>query len=120
MRARAAVVEWARSHLGGCGLDYLRVRLRVGDVRDAFEAADGGFDAVCLDVDNGPGWLVHEDNAALYTDAGIDRLHACLRPWAGACACGRPRPTRSSRPACAPGSRTSRPSPSRPGGGRTT
>lgn len=85
-----AVVEWARGHLGGCGLDDPRVRLRVGDVRDALETAAGGFDAVCLDVDNGPGWLVHEHNAALYTDAGIERLHACLRPdgrlcvWASA------------------------------------
>jgi spermidine synthase len=80
-----AVVEWARGHLGGCGLDDPRVRVRLGDVRDALETAAGRFDAVCLDVDNGPGWLVHEHNAALYTDAGIERLHACLRPGGRLC-----------------------------------
>ena len=84
-----AVVEWARTHLGGCGLDDARVRLLVCDLRDALEALDG-LDAICLDVDNGPGWLVHPENAAIYADAGVDRLAACLRPggrlavWASA------------------------------------
>jgi spermidine synthase len=85
-----AVVEWALTHLGGCGLDDPRVRLLVGDLRDALATLSGELDAVCLDVDNGPGWLVHPANAALYTGAGIERLRACLRPggrlavWASA------------------------------------
>jgi spermidine synthase len=85
-----AVVEWARTHLGGCGLDDPRVRLLVADVGDAAAALAGELDAICLDVDNGPGWLVHPANAAIYADAGVDRLRACLRPggrlavWASA------------------------------------
>jgi spermidine synthase len=85
-----AVAEWARVHLGGCGLDDPRVRLVVCDVGEVLEAGGERFDAICLDVDNGPGWLVHPANAGLYTDAGIERLGACLRPggrlavWASA------------------------------------
>jgi spermidine synthase len=85
-----AVVEWARDHLGGCGLDDPRVRLLVCDLRDALEPLAGRLDAICLDVDNGPAWLVHAENAAIYGDAGVDRLAACLRPggrlavWASA------------------------------------
>jgi spermidine synthase len=86
-----AVVEWARTHLGGCGLDDPRVRLLVCDLRDALETLDdGGLDAICLDVDNGPGWLVHPANAAIYADAGLARMRALLRPggrlavWASA------------------------------------
>jgi spermidine synthase len=88
-----AVVEWGRTHLrghGGGGLDDPRVRLVVADLSDALETLDGPFDAICLDVDNGPGWLVHERNRRLYADAGLRRIHGLLRPggrltvWAAA------------------------------------
>jgi spermidine synthase len=87
------VVEWADTHLRGVtahGLDDPRVRLVVADVRDAVETAEGRFDAVCLDVDNGPAWLVHERNAQIYTDAGLELIARRLRPagrlavWAAA------------------------------------
>lgn len=77
-----AVVEWARTHLrghGGAGLDDPRVRLVVADLGDALETLDGPFDAICLDVDNGPGWLVHERNRGLYANAALRRIHALLR-----------------------------------------
>jgi spermidine synthase len=88
-----AVVDWARTHLrphGGAGLDDPRVRLLVADLDDALEALDPPFDAICLDVDNGPGWLVHERNRRLYDDVGLERLRRRLRPggrlsvWAAA------------------------------------
>jgi spermidine synthase len=88
-----AVVEWGRTHLrghGGGGLDDPRVRPVVADLSDALETLDGPFDAICLDVDNGPGWLVHERNRRLYADAGLRRIHGLLRPggrltvWAAA------------------------------------
>ena len=88
-----AVVEWARTHLrghGGAGLDDPRVSLVVGDLRDVLESLDGPVDAICLDVDNGPGWLVHDRNRRLYADAGIALLRSRLRPggrltvWAAA------------------------------------
>ncbi len=88
-----AVVDWARTHLrpyGGAGLDDPRVRLVVADLADALETLEPPFDAVCLDVDNGPGWLVHERNRRLYADAGLRRIRRLLRPggrltvWAAA------------------------------------
>jgi len=88
-----AVIGWSRTHLrarGGAGLDDPRVRLLVADLGDALHRLDGAFDAICLDVDNGPGWLVHERNRRLYADAGLRRIHHLLRPggrltvWAAA------------------------------------
>ena len=88
-----AVVEWARTHLRGRlrhGLDDRRARLVVADLRDALVTLDGQFDAICLDIDNGPGWLVHPANAGVYADGGLDRLGRLLRPggrltvWAAA------------------------------------
>jgi spermidine synthase len=93
----AVVVEWARSHLRGrCrhGVDDPRVRLVVRDLRDALGTLAGQFDAICLDIDNGPGWLVHPRNAAVYSDAGLERMRRLLRPagrlavWAAAADAG--------------------------------
>jgi spermidine synthase len=89
----AAVVEWAGSHLRGVcghGIDDPRVRLVVADLRDALATLAGPFDAICLDIDNGPGWLVHPGNAAVYAGAGLERLGRLLAPggrlavWAAA------------------------------------
>jgi spermidine synthase len=87
------VVGWARTHLrahGGAGLDDPRVRLVVADLADAIAALEPPFDAICLDVDNGPGWLVHERNRRLYDDPGLAGMRRLLRPggrltvWAAA------------------------------------
>jgi spermidine synthase len=88
-----AVVEWARTYLrgyGGAGLDDPRVSLVVADAGDTIESLEDPVDAVCLDVDNGPGWLVHERNRRLYGETGIALLRDRLRPggrltvWAAA------------------------------------
>ena len=77
-----AVVEWAGTHLRGLNEhgsgSIARVRVVVGDLLDELPRLGGGFDAVCLDVDNGPGWLVHEHNAGLYGDDGLDALAGLL------------------------------------------
>jgi len=92
-----AVVDWARSHLrgrAGLGVDDPRVRLVVADLHAALETLTGRFDAVCLDIDNGPGWLVHPANAAVYADAALERMRRLLRPggrlavWAAAADAG--------------------------------
>jgi spermidine synthase len=78
----ATVVEWACSHLRGLtdrGLDDPRVRLVVADIRAVLETVAGEFDAVCLDIDNGPGWLVHEPNAEVYTDAALALIGRRMR-----------------------------------------
>jgi spermidine synthase len=77
-----ALVGWAARGLlpGLAGRVDRRLRVRVGDVADALAATPGRWDAVLLDVDNGPGFLVHRSNAALYGPAGLGVALAALRP----------------------------------------
>lgn len=64
------LLEWARSgvteQLGRVAADP-RVRLHADDVADFLAATDDVWDAVLLDVDNGPTFLVHGHNERLYT-----------------------------------------------------
>ena len=77
------IIEWARGPMAdlmaGC-LDDPRVQLTVGDVGDVIEACPGTFDAILLDVDNGPDGLVREDNNRLYSRFGLRAAKAALRP----------------------------------------
>ena len=69
-----AVVEWNRGPLGplaGHPLKDKRVRIEMGDVAVTLKSSPGKFDAVLLDVDNGPTALTTSDNAWLYGDRGI-------------------------------------------------
>jgi spermidine synthase len=53
----------------------------VADVTVALpEAADATYDLVLLDVDNGPSFLVHENNARIYEDAFLLEVRRILRP----------------------------------------
>lgn len=71
------IIEWARgpmAELTGDCLEDPRVTLRMADVGDIIEqTAEGGapFDAILLDVDNGPDGLVREDNNRLYSREGL-------------------------------------------------
>ena len=78
-----AVVEWNRGPLGplaGHPLADRRVRLEVGDVADTLRSCAARFDAVLLDVDNGPRAFTAGHNAGLYDDRGIAAMHKALRP----------------------------------------
>lgn len=57
-----------------------RVRLRHADVVDFVASATNDWDAILLDVDNGPSFLIHESNARAYTDAFLRACLARLRP----------------------------------------
>ncbi len=73
------VVDWARgllSDLFGDCLDDPRVSIRLGDVAVPIREADGIFDAMLLDVDNGPGGLDRAANDDLY---GVDGLLVARR-----------------------------------------
>jgi spermidine synthase len=75
------VVVWNRGPLADLArrpLDDARVSVRCGDVADLLEA--GGFDAVVLDIDNGPDAVMLAGNLALYAPDGLRRLRAALRP----------------------------------------
>jgi spermidine synthase len=76
------VVAWNRGPLGplaGHPLDDPRTELFVGDVRDAIEAARGRFDAMLLDVDNGPDTTSRHESW-LYTREGLAAIGRALRP----------------------------------------
>jgi spermidine synthase len=77
-----AVVEWNRGPLGplaGHPLKDKRVRIEMGDVAVTLRSGPGKFDAVLLDVDNGPTALTASDNAWLYDDRGIAAARAALK-----------------------------------------
>lgn len=77
-----AVVDWNRGPLGplaGHPLKDRRVRVHVGDVAVMLGAAPGRFDAVLLDVDNGPAAFTSSDNARLYDDRGLAAARAALK-----------------------------------------
>ena len=78
-----AIVRWARTHLRGLcpgGVDDPRVDVVVGDLAAHLRESSETYDAICLDVDNGPDWLSREPNAWLYGDAGLDCLRGRLAP----------------------------------------
>lgn len=78
------VVEWNRTHLkklNGALLDDSRVRVRVEDVTTLIRnAKPESYDAILLDVDNGPVAMVAANNYSLYSNAGIDAICAALKP----------------------------------------
>jgi spermidine synthase len=78
-----AVVSWARGPLtpvyAGC-LDDPRVSIHEGDVGDLIGADAGAWDAILLDVDNGPDGLTREANDSLYGYDGLAAAHCALRP----------------------------------------
>ncbi|MEX2445771.1 MAG: hypothetical protein WD734_00405 [Dehalococcoidia bacterium] len=80
------VVAWNRGPLGplaGNPLDDPRVELVVGDVTRLIRSAESRFDAILLDVDNGPDAFTQRDNRWLYTRTGLAAIHRALRPNGG-------------------------------------
>ena len=78
-----AVVEWNRGPLGplaGHPLKDARVRIEIGDVAATLRASRDRFDAMLLDVDNGPAAFTASHNTGLYDDAGLAAARAALRP----------------------------------------
>jgi spermidine synthase len=77
-----AVVEWNRGPLGplaGHPLNDKRVRVETGDVADTLSSSLGQFDAVLLDVDNGPAAFTASNNSRLYDSRGIAAARAALK-----------------------------------------
>jgi spermidine synthase len=76
------IIEWARGPMaaltGDC-LDDPRVEIRIGDVA-AVIAEGQKYDAILLDVDNGPDAVVRPDNDGLYARPGLRKARAALNP----------------------------------------
>jgi spermidine synthase len=77
------IIDWARGPMAsltdGC-LDDPRVELRMGDVADVIRSAAGRFDAILLDVDNGPDGLTRPANDSIYAARGLAEAKRALRP----------------------------------------
>ena len=78
-----AVVQWARGPMSavfqGC-LDDPRVAIHQGDVGELIRQSKAKFDAILLDVDNGPDGLTRRSNDSLYDFAGLRSARDSLRP----------------------------------------
>jgi spermidine synthase len=64
----------------GASLTDPRVRLRAADVAELIGVDRAAFDAILLDVDNGPAGLTRAANDGLYGPEGLRAAHAALRP----------------------------------------
>lgn len=78
------VIDWNCqyfSQLGNCGLADSRTNLIEQDLFVVLnEATPGRYAAIMLDVDNGPSWLVHDQNARLYSNENLATWAALLVP----------------------------------------
>lgn len=78
-----AVVEWNRgplADLAGRPLEDPRVTVQVTDVARLLRTETAAYDAILLDVDNGPEGLTRKGNNWLYAQVGLERAWAALRP----------------------------------------
>jgi spermidine synthase len=78
-----AVVAWNLGLLAGISdgsLSDARVSIRQEDVGGLIRLARAAYDAILLDVDNGPEALTRKANDRLYDWAGLDAIYAALRP----------------------------------------
>ena len=77
------ILEWARGPMArlaaGC-LDDPRVNLFSGDVATPIRSAQSHYDAILLDVDNGPDGLTRDENGWLYAPRGLEAARASLKP----------------------------------------
>ena len=78
-----AVIAWARGPLAGIfgdSLDDPRANILSADVVEVIQSRPAAFDAILLDVDNGPEGLIRKANDALYSLKGLKAIRAALRP----------------------------------------
>jgi spermidine synthase len=79
----APLIGWNRTYLApfsGRGLENPRTRIIGADLVRWMRETDEQFDAICLDIDNGPDWTVTDENGGLYTDSGLQAIRRLLAP----------------------------------------
>jgi spermidine synthase len=77
------VVKWNRGPLGNCAgnpLQDQRTNVHIGDVKELLTSRLPTFDAILLDVDNGPKGLTHSDNNWIYSEDGLKDIYDTLAP----------------------------------------
>ncbi|WP_370146803.1 spermidine synthase [Streptacidiphilus sp. EB129] len=81
-----AVIDWHRTgdaplaRFAGTGHRDPRTRIVHEDLLLHLRSGTDRYDALCLDIDNGPEWTVTEGNDGLYTDEGLTALRGALAP----------------------------------------
>jgi spermidine synthase len=78
-----AILAWARGPMAdmfGVCLTDPRVEVREADVAQSIAAAKSTYDAILLDVDNGPEGLTRQSNDVLYDLQGLRAAYAALKP----------------------------------------
>ena len=77
------VIEWNKGPLGECAgkpLNDNRVQIHLGDVAELFKTKQATYDAVLLDVDNGPEGFTQADNNKLYSMESLLSIKETLHP----------------------------------------
>lgn len=77
------VVEWNRGPLGAASdypLNDPRTKVHLGDVGQLMKQEQGTYDAILLDVDNGPEGLTRKENDWIYSPEGIAQAKSALKP----------------------------------------
>ncbi|MFF4018251.1 spermidine synthase [Streptomyces sp. NPDC001843] len=79
-----AVIDWhldgPLSALSATALADPRTRIVEADLLAHVNETSATYDALCLDIDNGPDWTVTDDNGGLYSPAGLAGCAGILRP----------------------------------------
>lgn len=78
-----AIVDWHRGPLAALAdrpTEDPRVQIDIKDVIATLRSSPGRFDAILLDIDNGPEAFTESSNAGLYNDRGIAAIRAALKP----------------------------------------
>ena len=77
-----AVVNWNRNelaHLASNPLKDKRTRIAVADIMDVIRRKSNFYNAIILDVDNGPEGLTRDDNNSIYSRRGLRKFHRALK-----------------------------------------
>lgn len=77
------VIEWNRNvfgHLAGMPLTDPRVEVRAGDVTEIIHRQERKWEAILLDIDNGPAGLTRDTNNRLYAEQGLKKVFSTLAP----------------------------------------
>ena len=84
------IVDWCKTYFGpynGFSIEDPRVSVVDGDFLSFIRGTRITYDSVCLDLDNGPDWLVWEENRVLYEESGLNQIKnvmksgGCLGIW---------------------------------------
>jgi len=84
------IVDWCKTYFGpynGRSIEDPRVSIVVGDFLSFIRNTRIAYDSMCLDLDNGPDWLVWEENRVLYEESGLNQIKnvmksgGCLGIW---------------------------------------